>query len=323
MLDRLFSESQKSSPIYAFFSTVNWMHALAILVDDEAFTDEGLQQHFRDCGVQRRSVNTAADIAALEKTLMALHNLVSLSVMNESIASKYDIVRLAIITWYYCIYFASGAMVAATSGALTEDHRGTAKALHNNLIEKNWLITPFCLHIDDLRKKNLDQSVDGLRGAKKFSLNSSNMPRTQEDAWDAIIQYLSGTAKHEVEKIEKKVKGDKSFKALNVDDFRTKEAQKIRDASLKKGYVNFLVQCIRYRGKANYRDSIFLSYGSDFTPWVEQLVNDLYIVAEKYMRMSAHYIEKRVEKGVWEAFVDDLESHSRLSGGLSVLKLHK
>ena len=51
-----------------------------------------------------------------------------------------------------------------------------------------------------------------------------------------------------------------AFKALAVTDFRKQAARSLRDAAYARRGIAFLHQASRYRGKANYRDAIFLAY---------------------------------------------------------------
>jgi hypothetical protein len=316
ILDRLFSDRQ--IPNFSFNSTVNWMHALAILVNEKEFSDEELKKHFS--GVNRRITNQGADNIVFENTLMAFHNLAALDALKNASSDKYDTVRLAIISWYYCIYFVSSAMIAGASGVKSETHAGTAKIWHSDFIQSKLLVEPFSLHIDSLVKKDAEATIATLRGSNPFTVNSA-LPKTKDQALGAVIAYLSGTTDHEAEKIENRVRSSSEFKKLGVANFRTKEAKELRDKSLQKGYVNFLTTSFRYRGKANYRDSVFLSYGAKYTPRVEQLTNDLVAVAEKYLRMAVHYLALRVEKGTWNDFTNDLEKNSRLSKEIDVLRM--
>lgn len=75
--------------------------------------------------------------------------------------------------------------------------------------------------------------------------------------------------------------------------------------------MNFLVQAFRYRGKANYRDSIYLSYGADRTGTITSFVSDLSIVAERFLTMAARYVARRVERGTWQQFAADMDENLR------------
>lgn len=124
---------------------------------------------------------------------------------------------------------------------------------------------------------------------------------------------MKGTHSYKKWEAEERVKNSKEFKALNVENFRKKVAQELRDKTLDKGQVNFLIQAFRYRGKANYRDSIFLSYGNNNKNTIEQFVNDLNIVSAGFIRAASHYCSVRVEKGTWKLFVNDIRNNTRLS----------
>jgi len=122
-------------------------------------------------------------------------------------------------------------------------------------------------------------------------------------------------------KIEEKVKKSAEFKKLDVDNFRKKAAKELRDRYLTNSHVNFLVQAFRYRGKANYRDSIFLSYGYDNNDKVKQFTQDLLDVTKAFIRMTTYYVSKRIGPETWEQFINDLEEHSRLSISLDDIKI--
>jgi len=147
------------------------------------------------------------------------------------------------------------------------------------------------------------------------------MPRTESEAWGAIYAYLSGTADYEKGKIEDRVKNSKEFRELDVNNFRTKAARTLRDSKLDKGIVNFLIQSFRYRGKANYRDSIYLSYGENRTETINKFVENLRIVATTYLRMTCRYASKRVEKSLWPCFSEDLKNNLIFDINSSVYKL--
>jgi hypothetical protein len=74
-----------------------------------------------------------------------------------------------------------------------------------------------------------------------------------------------------------------------------------------------MIQAFRYRGKANYRDSIFLSYGDENSEKLVKFIEDLHLVAERFLKMSTEFCKRRVEKGTWEKFVDDIKKNSRIN----------
>jgi hypothetical protein len=319
LLKRLFENEDQAVPRFAFQSTVNWMAALAIICQKEQFSDDCLREFYKS--VQRRKTNYKADTWVFENILMSLHNIAALDEMSSSIGNKVAIVRSAIICWYYAIYDSSSAMVAASSGSRQEAHAATAKVWHNDIADKELAVNPFGLSLNTLIQKEVKSTIKSLRNGNDFLL--VNEPHTEKEAWGAIYTYLSGTAEYEKEKVEEHVKSSTEFRRLGVDNFRRKDARALRDLKLEKGIVNFLIQSFRYRGKANYRDSIYLSYGETRTETVTTFIEHLRCVATAYLRMTCHYVSKRVEKGSWLCFSEDLNNNLKIDIACSVYNLGK
>jgi len=124
---------------------------------------------------------------------------------------------------------------------------------------------------------------------------------------------LSGTAKWEQWNIEQRVRRTPEFKALAVDNFRTKAAQKLRDGAFGKRSICFLHEASRYRGKANYRDAIYLAYGKSVPKLAENFIDDLTTVLEAFSAMAAGYCSIRMGRGHWVEFIEDLEAKRAIS----------
>ena len=71
-------------------------------------------------------------------------------------------------------------------------------------------------------------------------------------------------------------------------------------------------QAIRFRGKANYRDSLFLGYG-DVEGYVSQYVNDLFSVLNAFTCQAGTYCSKQLHKNTWNWFMDDLKQNKAFS----------
>jgi hypothetical protein len=316
-VSRFFDGDDRSKPGFAFQGTINWMHALALLVDNPLFTNPGLSQQY--ARVSRRTVNEAADTLVFEKILMAFANVAALKSINSDITHHYDIVRAAIISWYYSIYFTCEAMVAATSGSNPETHSNTIKQWHSDIVIRNLAVMPFSLYLNSAVPGDVERDIAGIRGANVYDLNS--FPENDEAARGAAFSYLKGTAEYEREWNEEKIVKTPAFRALGVHNFRTRAARVLRDSKLINVKINFLVQAYRFRGKANYRDSLFLSYGDDRSNRLAGFCQDLFIVAKAFMRMAAFYLSRRVERGTWERFINDLEINSKLSLEVDILRI--
>ena len=317
LLRRLFEAKDQSKPNFAIQGTINWMRALAEIINSDDFTDNKIKLIYKK--VQRRSQNELADTVVFENMLMAYHNLASLNSMGVGISHKYDICRSAIISWYYATYFSASGMVAASSGSKQETHTATAKVWHIDFAQKRLLIYPFNLYLSTLVKKDVDTQIAEMRHGNRGDLNT--YAKNLDEAKGACISYLSGTADYKRLELEERIKTSRQFKELKASNFRTKIARELRDNELEKRQVNFLFQAFRYRGKANYRDSVFLSYGNSYEEKMSRFIEDLCDVAEGFVRMASIYCQKRVAKGDWNSFVKDLEKNTRLSLPVNVFKI--
>ncbi|MDP3041501.1 MAG: hypothetical protein Q8N62_02020 [Candidatus Omnitrophota bacterium] len=294
---------------FAFQGTVNWMRALAILVDNVDFEDAN-QRAFYVHVLPRGPINSEADVFACERILLAMHNLAALRAFG-GIEHKYDVVRSAIIAWYYCIYFSAQVMISVASGAAPETHAKTDKVWYSDIVKQRLVVRPFDLYLNSLISRDVDSEIMRIRGGNTYDL--MNYPQNIEEALGCIYSYLNGTASYEREQMEHNIMQGKEFKKLGVKNFRTKGARQLRDAWLAKGEVNFLTQAFRYRGKANYRDSIYLSYGQDQSLRIEQFVSDLTSVGEKFLRMTCFYVKRRIAVNSWNEFVNDLNNNGRIT----------
>lgn len=309
LLNRLFEAKDQPKPRFAFHGTVNWMRALSILVQDGSFDEANIKAFYAH--VARRAPNPDADTVVFENMLMAYHNHVALNSINNDITDQYDTCRTAIINWYYSTYFTCSAMIAAASGSVQETHSHTSKVWQSDIVDHNLVMSPFNLTLSSLVQATIDAESSAYKGANSFDLNTYS--EDTEQAWGAATSYLKGTGEYEKWRIEERVKTSSDFKKLGVTNFRTKLARECRDKQLAKHGVNYLIQAFRYRGKANYRDSIFLSYGYDNTKMIEAFVEDLETVSSAFQRMAAFYLSRRVERGTWAEFIDDLNTNTRLS----------
>ena len=75
--------------------------------------------------------------------MMAYHNHVSLIRNLELKSLPYDTCRSAIISWYYSVYFAGSAMIAASSGGQQETHATTANVWKKDLVDRDLILEPF------------------------------------------------------------------------------------------------------------------------------------------------------------------------------------
>lgn len=316
LLDRLFDSGDQATPRFAVQGTVNWMRGLAIVCINEGFSPENLNQLY--ISVSRRTENIKADTLAFECLVMAMHNVSSLKQLT-TLSNPYGIVRSSIVAWYYAIYYASKAMLAASTGVDPQTHSRTGRLWQTEFVDKGLVQSPFELSVQDLTPKNIKIRIDEIRAGNNHDLNTE--PNNLDMAWGAIYSYLSGTADYERERCEEQVRDSSEFKKGGFSDFRKKDARSLRDAKLSLAVVNFLIQAFRFRGKANYRDAIYLSYGLDYSEALKQLIEDLGEVAGAFVLMAAYYASKRVAKDSWAEFCKDITKNAKFELPLDLNKI--
>jgi uncharacterized protein (UPF0332 family) len=319
LYSRLKEESPKIEPSFALQSSINWTKALGIICNNGHFEKEQLKAKY--LSVPRRAPDTKGDNATFENILMAFHQYASLVSIHDYEDAHYDLIRSAIISWYYGIYYAASAMVAATDGSTHETHTSTANAWNRQLNSRDLILEPFNYRLTTLVKKDYEHEIEEMRDGNTYDLNQN--PASFESAYGACLSYLKGTAIREREILENRMKQDREFGALGVSNFRSKVAREYRDRKLNGKSTAFLHQAFRFRGKANYRDAIYLSYGSDYSEGISDMISNLLVSLESFIKMSCHYSARRVERGTWQMFCDDIENYSQLGIDCDIIKVSK
>lgn len=291
-------------PRYALPSTVNWMRAYVILVEGEALDFQKADHFYRT--VQKTGMNAQQENSIFEHLLLAIHQLAALRTMKGA-KSQADIARVASVAWYYGIYAAVTAMVAAQDGSLQDNHTKTANAWDRQFIAQGKIPHPFDLRVSTLVKKEAEQEIDSLRRGPKANLVRT--PVTVDDAHQAICGYLSGTCGWWAWRVEEEVKSSREFRELDVNDFRTKTAREMRDARLKKQCISFAHQAIRFRGKANYREALYLAHGRSVEATVSGFASDMAKVLEAFTAVAGAYCFRRLGSNLSDGFLGDLDQH--------------
>ncbi|MEM6425879.1 MAG: hypothetical protein AAF728_12065 [Cyanobacteria bacterium P01_D01_bin.128] len=288
------------------------MRATALLVNG-GFSSRELR-HFYS-GVQRRTPNEAGDTLAFECLTMSLHNLSSIESLRQ-LNDPCPVVRSAIIAWYYAVYYAAKAMLAATSGTNPQNHAAACRSWQSEIVIRGLVREPFELHVSDITPQNVAATIEALRSNNPYDLNAE--PIDRDMALGALYSYLKGTASYERERLEQLVKDSSDFRHGGHTSFRSRAARDLRDAKLRPASVNYLVQAFRFRGKANYRDAIYLSYGRNNTARLEQFVSDLAVVSRAFVAMAAHYASRRVVRDDWTLFIADIQENLQFGLPLSL-----
>lgn len=295
-------------PQFALPSTINWMRALALLVRHHGLGFTTGRAFY--ASTSKRSFSAQEENTVLEQLFFALHQLAALEAFR-AVPRRADVARMGIITWYYGIYYAASAMVAAQDGSVQDDHTGTANSWDRNFPERRLAMPPFDLRVSTLIEKQTKAEIAALRAGNASDLRT--VATTPADAAGACCAYLSGTSNWYRWRSTEDLRLAKEFKALGVSDFRTKAAQQLRDQRLGRKSVSFLHQAIRYRGKANYREALFLGYGAATETLLADYVDDLAIVLAGFVSMAGAFASRRLGTAIWDEFLADVEARRAFS----------
>ena len=283
-------------------STINWMRAMAMIVEHEKI--QASRAAVLYAGVSARKMTVQQENTIFEQLLFALHQCSALRALKNS-SCKADVARVGIVSWYYGIYASASAMVTAKDGSFQDDHTGTARIWDQQIAVPGLMSPPFDVRITSLVKKTADFELSGLSPDKRFPL-VGGAPSSIDEAFSVCLGYLSGSVNWWRWRTEEDVKNSKDFRDLGFSNFRKKEAQELRDARLAKKSVSFLHQAFRYRGKANYRDAIFLGYGASVDTKLATYVDDLSAVLEAFTTLAGVFCSRRLGSKVWDSFLSDL-----------------
>ncbi len=294
----------KPDPQFALPSTVNWMRALAILIEDNKINFSTATQFYRKQG--KRSMGALVENTVLEQLFLGLHHLSALQKMKNN-SPNADYARIGILAWYYGIANAASAMTAAQNGSFQEDHAGTAKVWDADIAARGLAMVPFNWRVSSLIEKTFSAEVQTYRAGSGGKLQAT--PSSKSDALGAAASYLSGSAKWYAWKATEDVRKSKEYKSLGVSDFRTKAARHLRDARLSSRSMGFIHQASRYRGKANYREALFLAYGKSTETILQGFVADQAIVLEGFLAMAGAFASRKLGKNLWADFLTDVDAN--------------
>ncbi|MEM9315391.1 MAG: hypothetical protein AAGA95_12245, partial [Pseudomonadota bacterium] len=258
---RLSAAKDQPTSRFALQGAVNRMRALAMVVAAGGFTAPDLRTHFQ--AVQRRTVDQTADTLAFESLLMAWHFLAGLTESAAQTSSPYPRIRGDITDWYYATYFAARSMLHAHSASVPENHLGVASIWATQIAQPGLAVYPFSPMLPSLLKKDVDAAV--IKMPAPAPRGESTPPQDLQHAEAIITSGLKGSVDYYRWRAEEDLKRRKEFKDLGVDDFRTAAARHLRDVRYQRTSLGYLHQAFRSRGKANYRDTLYLTYGSDYT----------------------------------------------------------
>ena len=72
--------------------------------------------------------------------------------------------------------------------------------------------------------------------------------------------------------------------------------------------MGFVHQAARYRGKANYREALFLAYGSCTETILSGFVEDMSNVLQAFLAMAGAFAKRKLGNDLWQEFVADIDA---------------
>ncbi len=303
------------NPIFALPATVHWIRAYAIIIADENINFTKSSTFYS--AVNKVAMSETRENSIFEHLLLAIHQLASLKAM-ALVKPQADVVRVASVAWYYGIYASITAMVAAQDGIIQDNHTGTANTWGRQFAANKNIPYPFNLRISTLVEKEADQEINTIRG----TLEKGNLiiePKTVAEAHRAICSYISGTREWREWSIKEEIKKSPEFinlrdtKGLPVKDFKTGAAKQLRDARLKKHSISFAHQAIRFRGKANYREALYLAHGKSVEKTIDGFILDMSNVLEAFTAIAGAFCFARLGSDLRDGFLQDLDKHRSFS----------
>lgn len=279
----LYSEVLKQDdlrvPTFARQSTINWMKALRFEIVNEHGVSakeqfESCHRHFK--AKYSKRLTTLNNGIVFESLYSSLTNSLALQTSANNASSESWMLPSSIVSWYYSVYFSVLSMLGSTGQKVDDNHASVYRSFGSNLSDQ--MPHPFNMKASHVKNEEYEAKLPRYVSASSFSL-SKTFPENEDAARGMLLEYLSGNAKYYTWLTKERI-----LKKSSYSDFRTKAAKEDRNKQLPKT-VGFMHCAFRYRGKANYRDGIYLTYGQSSAAETKAFLEDMAVVS-KFMFIS-------------------------------------
>jgi len=307
----VFKEDDLRAPTFARQSTINWMKSLRFEVESEHGGSSKDQfdsclKHFKSAYAKK--LNPINRSIIFESLYSSLTYSLALQELSKNTDSESWVLPSSIVSWYYSVYFSVISMFNSTGQEVDDNHASLYRAFGSNLSSK--MPHPFNMNASHIKNEKYSSSLPDFCGESSFSL-SKTFPETGGAARGMILEYLSGNAKYYTWKTK-----DRILKKSSYSDFRTKVAKADRDKQLPKT-VAFMHCAYRYRGKANYRDGIYLTYGASSASESKAFLEDMAIVSKFFFIMGLSLAYRTSMKADVIEFIKDINKNLKGIDSLS------
>ena len=169
-------------PQFALPATVNWMHALALLVTQNNLDFTSALANYST--ITSKKFNVHEENTIFKQLLFALHQLSALETLCST-SCKADVAKVGIVAWYYGIYSAASAMVTAQDGSFQDDHTGIANLWDRQFAATNKLIFTFTLCVSSLVESQYKSEIGNLM----FSATNNPLQRKSKLSRSPLKDY--------------------------------------------------------------------------------------------------------------------------------------
>lgn len=302
--DQIRAEDPGWDPVFARRSAFNWAKAVSFEISEEHGTS-ATDQFQSSNDLFSRTVETRRDSPSNAKVFGPLFHSLTFSTTLSSLSLRRAkspwMNAVAVVAWYYAIYNATRSMLAAMDDREHNRHRAVIKSF-NELQER--MPHPFNMVATHSSGENYSSSIPTYTSTTPYDL-SRNFEPDRDKARGMLLQYVGGTAKHEVDEVKASLRRERG-----ITSFLTNDAKAARDQRLP-AKVNFLSCAYRSRGKANYRDSLFFAYGRDRSQLEEEFIDTLRDSSQFFVTCALAYSKRRVGESAFSEFITDARSSFR------------
>ena len=294
------------NPVFALQSSLNWIQSLAFEISD--FHGNSPLDQYNSCleEIRASGVTPLQNPERLDvgETFGSLYRALTFTMALDTFVKaepKAWTYPAAIVQWYYAIYNSLRAINIAQTLELTDTHAGLSKSL-NNLSQ--FLPHPFNVLAEWQEGENYLCTLPTPGHSTVYDLTRAFEADAQK-CRGMIIQYLKGTTVFELDKVKERLK-----EKNGIENFRTAANRELRDRAAPRR-VNFLHCAFRYRGKANYRDAIFLTYGESDIRFDGRFITALHNISRFAVLAAFAFLKVRVPGDHWNLFKADLDQNVR------------
>lgn len=261
-------------PTFARQSTINWMKALRFEIINEHGSStkeqfESCVRHFKNAYPKKLAPLNNRYI--FESLYSSLTGCLALQTVAKNASKESWMLPTAIVSWYYSVYFSVLSMFGSTGQTIDDNHASVYRAFGSNLSDQ--MPHPLNMKAAHVNNEEYSSLLPQYPSASSFSL-SKTFPESEDAAKGMLLEYLSGNAKYYTWLTK-----DRILKKAGYSDFRTKIAKEERNRQLPKT-IAFMHCAFRYRGKANYRDGIYLTYGKASADETKAFLEDMKVVSQ-------------------------------------------